>query len=1064
MTAKKCGCNSPSCGCCEGTRKVTPVSTANRPGLDELSYRIGTHGAFFETMKARLGTMVVEAPGPDGQTPETFFPLKYLTTRQTSDPAIALLDGWATVADVLTFYQERIANEGYLRTATERRSILELAKLVGYKLRPGVASSVFLAYTLDDTQAEPVEIPTGARSQSIPNPGELAQSFETSEPLLARREWNNLQVRRQQPQAITLDQALFVERIYVAGINTNLKTGDVLLLVFDPTGEPAVMRNVASIATQFEQDRTEIKLQPLTPQLAVTVPVLMKLIATLEALPPNNVTTSVLDSRRELLTLVRLGVAPPPSAWIGGFLSEGTTSSSFPPELESALDEFETGIETALASLNGQPPGTATSLGQFIPALLKPRIPQAASSLQLPRSLQTTFQRGSDASTQLLVNFVPELKENFYDAWANAKLNANQPPLQALYVMRLQTSLFGATVPDQPTYFTTDDDTEPDTHVRGQIRPPSQWIPWPMSGDEENNVLFLDQAHEEILPSSYVVVQQPGVGFPTDRTVFKVTEAQTIQRSAYGLNGKTTKLRLAQDWWTVDSPNQTPSREINISITLRKTLVFAQSEQLTLLEAPLTDPVQVTAQNMSDGVVLDGLYDGYTSGRWIILSGKRADIENVSGVEGRELMMVSGLRQIEPTLPGDKIHTALLFATPTAYSYQRDTLKIYGNVVKATHGETTNEPLGSGDGSQALQSFVLKQPPLNFVSAPTAAGVESSLQVFVNNVEWHETDTLAGLGPKDRNFVTKTDDADNVTVTFGNGTEGARLPTGVLNVNSTYRRGIGKPGNVKADQISLLQTKPLGVKSVINPLRASGGADKEDRDTARENAPLAVMALDRLVSLQDYADFTRTFAGIAKASARELSDRRRQFIHLTIAGVDDIPIDPVSDLQRNLLAALRNLGDLSVGIQIESRELIILVLSAKIRLQPDYLWDPVALEVRNAVFDKFGFRKRALGQPALLCEIIACIQAIEGVAYVDVDAFGGVPEKVTDTNGTRRLQLPEELADAVQEIVNAPVGSSAPGQAVMAGLAGFEGGALSPAQLAIFIPSVPDTVVLNQIK
>ena len=45
---------------------------------------------------------------------------------------IALLDAWATVGDVLTFYQERIANEGYLRTATERRSVLELARLVGY--------------------------------------------------------------------------------------------------------------------------------------------------------------------------------------------------------------------------------------------------------------------------------------------------------------------------------------------------------------------------------------------------------------------------------------------------------------------------------------------------------------------------------------------------------------------------------------------------------------------------------------------------------------------------------------------------------------------------------------------------------------------------------------------------------------------------------------------------------------------------------------------------------------------------------------------------------------------
>ena len=52
------------------------------------------------------------------------YPLSRLATRSTGDPAIAILDAWALVADVLTFYQERIANEGYLRTATERRSIL----------------------------------------------------------------------------------------------------------------------------------------------------------------------------------------------------------------------------------------------------------------------------------------------------------------------------------------------------------------------------------------------------------------------------------------------------------------------------------------------------------------------------------------------------------------------------------------------------------------------------------------------------------------------------------------------------------------------------------------------------------------------------------------------------------------------------------------------------------------------------------------------------------------------------------------------------------------------------
>jgi len=64
---------------------------------------------------------------------------------------------------VLTFYQERIANEGYLGTATERRSILELARLVGYELRPGVAASVYLAYVLD----KPIPIPPLVEKPSV---------------------------------------------------------------------------------------------------------------------------------------------------------------------------------------------------------------------------------------------------------------------------------------------------------------------------------------------------------------------------------------------------------------------------------------------------------------------------------------------------------------------------------------------------------------------------------------------------------------------------------------------------------------------------------------------------------------------------------------------------------------------------------------------------------------------------------------------------------------------------------------------------------------------------------
>ena len=65
MGAKTCGCSTTTCGCCEGVEILTPMSTVNRPGLDSLNYRIGTHGTFFETMKARPAVQKAIAVGKE---------------------------------------------------------------------------------------------------------------------------------------------------------------------------------------------------------------------------------------------------------------------------------------------------------------------------------------------------------------------------------------------------------------------------------------------------------------------------------------------------------------------------------------------------------------------------------------------------------------------------------------------------------------------------------------------------------------------------------------------------------------------------------------------------------------------------------------------------------------------------------------------------------------------------------------------------------------------------------------------------------------------------------------
>src|SRR5690349_11559232 len=209
--------NSASCNCCEGLGVVTPITVFNRPGLDSIVFRVGTHGSFLETMEARLSS-------------SEFPRMAALTTRETRDASIALLDAWATVADVLSFYQERIANEGYLRTATERRSVLELARLVGYRLRPGLSASVYLAYTLEPTQDTTV-IDAGNKAQSIPGPNELPQIFETAEKLIAYSALNLMKPRLAQPQFLIAP--VFQQITAVAkGTSLNLRVNDGLLLEF----------------------------------------------------------------------------------------------------------------------------------------------------------------------------------------------------------------------------------------------------------------------------------------------------------------------------------------------------------------------------------------------------------------------------------------------------------------------------------------------------------------------------------------------------------------------------------------------------------------------------------------------------------------------------------------------------------------------------------------------------------------------------------------------------------------------------------------------------------------
>ncbi len=102
-------------------------------------------------------------------------------TPADQDPGLMLVEMWAYLLDILSFYEERIANQSYIRTAQSRPSIRRLVELLGYIPRPAVASSVTLAVEAEGH--EPITIDAGTALQSEEFDDEPPQVFEVSSPV-----------------------------------------------------------------------------------------------------------------------------------------------------------------------------------------------------------------------------------------------------------------------------------------------------------------------------------------------------------------------------------------------------------------------------------------------------------------------------------------------------------------------------------------------------------------------------------------------------------------------------------------------------------------------------------------------------------------------------------------------------------------------------------------------------------------------------------------------------------------------------------------------------------------
>lgn len=881
------------CGCCAGADIETPARIDNPPGQRAVAYRTGVHARFKESLLARLSA--ADLPALEG-----------LSTREDSDFTIALCDALAVMLDVLGFYQERIANENFLRTATERRSILELARLIGYELAPGVAAGTHLAFTLQEAPgnavaaAAPVTIPPGTRVQSVPGPGEQAQSFETVEAIEAKVDWNAIPV-----QSEIAWQPLFGDlSLDLAGVGNNVQAGDVLLIVGqeridDPASRRWDIRLVTAVEIDVPAKRTRVR---WATGLGSVVP----------PVPPTAVGATVYVFRQR-------------AALFGHNAPD--------PRLMSETSDTKLGDLT-----EGSGAGFNWNATQF--------------SIQGTQfDLDAAYSKVVPASWFALVSNEPVfdrsgLRGNVFLYRANA----------VSFPSRTDFGLSGKVtriVPDSAENFDL---------FRYRIR--------------ENLVL----AQPEALQVAPRLLAFPlyGETVALGRIVDGITPGRSV-----AINGKRARVRLRQG-----QPGVALQLDAGGSATIN------EGDSLRLLASP---EVQVGSKFYALPPVWLAFvltYFGFAMLRLRLLDRDggagtctlaASAIELTPAEEADESLSEIALIENLPTaVTQDRDRTTLKLAAPLAYLYDRPTVRINANLARATHGETVNEILGSGNAREPNASFALRQFPLTHVSAATPSGRQSSLEVRANDLAWTEVPNLYARGATERIYEVAIDSEARATVRFGDGIEGARLPSGDHNVRATYRKGLGLAGNVAAGKITNLLSRPLGVSGATNPAPASGGEDPETIDKARVNAPLTVLTLDRAVSIRDYQDFARAFAGIAKAHALWIPSGPARGVFITIAGEAGAAVPETSDTYRNLQDALRCYGDPLLPLALRSYRDARFRLRAEVKVADDADATLVLPAIEARLREAFGFDARSFGQGVSVDEVSAAVQGVAGVVAVHV--------------------------------------------------------------------------------
>ncbi len=878
------------------------------------------------------------------------------------DFGVALIEMFSYMADILGFYQNCRANEAYLRTATLPASLIELCRLIDYKVSPGVSASSLQAFFCKDRTSG--TIAAGFKLKSKPQKGQPALVFETSADVDVSSTLNQLHLNGFDRSEILLnatgtqpEMSVLLDQGYAG-----LKAGSFVVI------------------TSREKDPIPIQL------LAVADEGTKRRISWKAGALPANQDLPIAD-------VVILG-KPKQQMLLANSVQADQIAAG---QISVAVEHPE--IFQQIASWWTYPYGPIV--------FIAPGFQQAAQLLSVVGSVISwapAFNiplRRSETSVYYVTDFSGvvgpvDIGDRSFEAfaWLNVGDTAVLTDEASSVIVRIiGTDSFGRYTLAEPInqkfpsggLLFTVSLPNAESGTTGSHFSAVQPVRLPAGTTQ----LILDKTYPDLLPGQLVVI--------TDGEATTVCELTAVDI------------------------NSNQATVLTVSLPLSHAFKAAT----TVIYGPFELQMQIDGFNHSISSIaagkttlsLDGLVQGLAPGRYLIL-------EDSSGAEAVRIMTVSY----------QDGRTDVDLDAPISRDYALADTIVLGNVVEITHGESVIEnSLGSGDQSQANQTFKLHQTPTTFVhDAEGTRGARNTLQVFVGSELWPEADTLANSGPDDHNIMIDIDENQAMSFAGGDGRFGAKFPTGINNISARYRKGLGAAGNVDRNSITVMAAPLPFLQSSRNPVASSGGADSPDLETTRQMVPITIRTIDRAVTLQDYQDLALSYAGIAKANVNWTRVDGRRVIDLVVASTGGLALS--APLHDSLVTFLQDRSTPTHLILIRDYQPVPVRLTLEVHVLPNFLQMDTGLRIQQSLGsglaadgtkDYFNFDQRGLGEALYLSNVYARVEAIEGVDFLIVKEFRTEADTTSAGLAKDVVQMPPDGVATGGDALDATVGKLA---------------------------------------